>query len=297
MRVACLQFSAKLGMVGENMTRANELLQEPQLEDLGSNLDLLILPELAFTGYNFLSFEAISPYLEPTAAGASFEWAKATAARLQCTVTVGYPERSVQPAGSLDAFCYNSTVTVSSTGQVLAHYRKTHLYYTDEHWAQESPTRWLTTEIVLPRSPDPIRATFGICMDLNPYKFTAPWTLYELCSHAIETQCQYLLLSMAWLTEQPSSSLIHEAERPDLETMGYWCSRLQPLIDHPTDVIVVIANRCGEEPPQARYAGTSWIGRVGQGRIEAWGMLGRGEENVLVADLTQTPQWTLRSVQ
>lgn len=32
-------------------------------------LDILVLPELAFTGYNFKSSKEIKPYLEPTSAG------------------------------------------------------------------------------------------------------------------------------------------------------------------------------------------------------------------------------------
>lgn len=80
-------------------------------------------------------------------------------------------------------------------------------------------------------------------------------------------------------------------------TLGYWCSRLQPLIDHEREVVVVVANRCGEEEPDARYAGTSWIGRIGGGKIEAWGLLGRGEESVLVADTEKEPRWTLTARQ
>lgn len=76
-------------------------------------------------------------------------------------------------------------------------------------------------------------------------------------------------------------------------TLEYWCSRLQPLIDHEREVVVVVANRCGEEEPDALYAGTSWIGRIGGGKIEAWGLLGRGEESVLVADTEKETPWTL----
>lgn len=46
MRVACLQFSTQLGRVEDNIARANALLEESSI----SNIDLLILPELAFTG-------------------------------------------------------------------------------------------------------------------------------------------------------------------------------------------------------------------------------------------------------
>lgn len=184
-------------------------------------------------------------------------------------------------------------MTVSSSGLVLAHYRKTHLYYTDETWAQESPTGWYTTPLPLPRPIGSTITTFGICMDLNPYQFTAPWTHYEFSNHAISLDCKLLLLSMAWLTNIPSSSLIAEAAEPDMGTLAYWCSRLQPLIDHEGEAVVVIANRSGEEEPDARYAGTSWIGRIGRGKIQAWGVLGRGEESVLVADTEKEPVWKL----
>lgn len=77
-----------------------------------------------------------------------------------------------------------------------------------------------------------------------------------------------------------------------MRTLSYWCSRLQPLVDHEREVVVVIANRCGEEEPDARYAGTSWIGKIGGGKIHAWGVLGRGEESVFAADTEKEPVWT-----
>lgn len=46
MRIACLQFNPELGRLPDNVTLANALLEAafPQ------NIDLLVLPELAFTG-------------------------------------------------------------------------------------------------------------------------------------------------------------------------------------------------------------------------------------------------------
>ena len=46
MRIACLQFNPKLGQVEDNISRAEALLAEVDT----TNLDLLVLPELAFTG-------------------------------------------------------------------------------------------------------------------------------------------------------------------------------------------------------------------------------------------------------
>ena len=46
MRVACLQFSPKLGKVEENIDRANSLLDTAAAQDF----DILVLPELVFSG-------------------------------------------------------------------------------------------------------------------------------------------------------------------------------------------------------------------------------------------------------
>jgi len=46
MRVACLQFAPELGKPVENTARANEILEAASL----IYVDLLVLPELAFTG-------------------------------------------------------------------------------------------------------------------------------------------------------------------------------------------------------------------------------------------------------
>ena len=270
-------------------------------------------------GYNFPSLETIRPYLEPTGAGVSAEWARVTAARLRCIVTVGYPEiysarakvKNVDDPNMSAPFCYNSTITISPDGVTLAHYRKTHLYYTDETWAKESDTKWLTTSLPLNLVPLPecadrqdsevktvvgVTTTFGICMDLNPHQFTAPWTLYELASHTLATGTQLLLLSMAWLTLLSTPELTESPREPDLATLSYWIERLTPLVrNNDREVIVVLANRCGEEPDDARYAGSSWVGRVGRGIVKVWEVAGRAEEKLLCVDTDKDPPLVLAS--
>ena len=49
MRIACLQFDPQLGHVEANIQRADALLASADTSDLDL-LDLLVLPELAFTG-------------------------------------------------------------------------------------------------------------------------------------------------------------------------------------------------------------------------------------------------------
>lgn len=94
---------------------------------------------LTALGYNFKSLEQISPYLEPTASGVTWLWAKDTARKYNCYVTVGYPENAGSTSGSASPKYYNSAVTISPDGKTVANYRKSFLYYTDETWAAEGP--------------------------------------------------------------------------------------------------------------------------------------------------------------
>ena len=104
-----------------------------------------------------------------------------------------------------------------------------------------------------------------------------------------------LLLSMAWLTNIPPGSLQSTPTEPDIDTLGYWLGRLQPLVqDTGKEVVVVVANRCGEEERDARYAGTSWVGKVGEGKAGIWEMAGRGEERPVVVDTDKPMKWVLR---
>ena len=147
-----------------------------------------------------------------------------------------------------------------------------------------------------------VKASFGICMDLNPHKFVAPWEKYELSRHALEQGAEILVLSMAWLTTLPKKLVETKAEEPELDTLSYWVERLKPLVEGEKEVLVVCANRCGEEPGKnplgveegVRYAGSSWVGKVGNGQVKIWEIIGRAEESLCIADTEEQPRWVLR---
>lgn len=52
MRVATLQFNPQVGQIAANFSRAESLLMREEREGILRDLDLLVLPELAFTGRN-----------------------------------------------------------------------------------------------------------------------------------------------------------------------------------------------------------------------------------------------------
>lgn len=106
---------------------------------------------------------------------------------------------------------------------------------------------------------------------------------------------------MAWFSLPPPSAEEEREERnderaaPDKEALGYWVGRLEPLVvQGEREVLVVMVNRCGVEEPSVRYVGTSWVGRVGRGKVEVWGLMGKGEEGVLVVDTEEETRWGMR---
>ena len=50
MRIATLQFNPQVGQIAANFSRAESLLMREEREGVLRDLDLLVLPELAFTG-------------------------------------------------------------------------------------------------------------------------------------------------------------------------------------------------------------------------------------------------------
>ncbi|KAK6606632.1 carbon-nitrogen family protein [Botrytis cinerea] len=290
MRIACLQFDPQVGDVKNNFTKADAILAKAKPEDL----DLLVLPEMAFSGYNFSSLEQITPYLEPTTSGVTSSWARTAALRHNCIVTVGYPEKVGDlSSGSTNPKCYNSTVTMDKDGKTIANYRKSFLYYTDETWAHEG-SGFFDGDIEGLGT-----VAMGICkysahrfigMDLNPYKFETPWNACEFACHVLQKKANLVIMSMAWLTRQDQLPYSLLAREPDMDTISYWISRLKPIIEasRTEEIIIVLANRCGAEG-ESTYAGTSTILGIKGGEVNVYGILGRGEEKLLIVDTDQHP--------
>lgn len=222
-------------------------------------------------------------------------------------MAVGYPEAAEegnyntifdqQIVAEEGTVAYNSMVIVSSAGEVVAHYRKSFLYYTDETWAQEG-SGFYAGVIPIGSSGQQVKTVAGICMDINPYKFEAPWTAYEFANHARDAKAKLVILSNAWLTHLSQADLADQAMAPDMNTVAYWVERLRPLMNEATgaeqDVVVICANRVGTEGTcprigEVKYAGSScvmWL-RKGQ-EVRIWDIFGRAQEGVLLVD-TMTP--------
>jgi predicted amidohydrolase len=118
MIVGLVQFAPARYDVAANVARVERLLH-------GVRADLLVLPELANSGYMYATPEELAPYSEPGEGQGPFLSAlRGLAAQTGGLLITGFAERA---AGGL----YNSAAAVGPGG-VVAVYRKTHLFFEEQ---------------------------------------------------------------------------------------------------------------------------------------------------------------------
>lgn len=118
MKVAVCQFEPRLGEAEENRKRMVELLASIDAE-------LVVLPELAVSGYNFSSKQQLLSLAEE-ADGKTAETLTSLAKKTGARYVVGIPEAS-------DGKLYNSAIMVGPQG-LEGSYRKVHLFYKEKEF-------------------------------------------------------------------------------------------------------------------------------------------------------------------
>lgn len=299
--IALIQNNPIIGQIETNVTRIRQLVNQLESKINGKPVDLVVLPELAVTGYNFEDKSHIKPYLETAEQGPAFSLGREISKRFKCFTVIGYPELH-------HLLIYNSCYLISPTGSLLYNYRKTHLYETDEVWGcNENPDKtFRSIELIVDKdyylNPEANRkyhtvtTNFGICMDLNPYKFEAPFTRFEMALTCFENKAKLIICPMAWLSPKSPSVIetltkeqkLAEASKftrlfddgvamkpeiegfsptvPDKSTVNYWILRFFPFMRHSNNwltpnqfkTVVVCNNRVGLEK-DVMYGGSSTI--------------------------------------
>jgi predicted amidohydrolase len=116
MRIACFQGPRDAGTPAQNLAR----LEAVAIQVRAEGADILIAPEMFLTGYA-LGPEAVASVSEPLD-GPSVTEARRIASANGLALVFGMPERGV------DGNIYNTAIAIGRNGDLLATYRKTHLY-------------------------------------------------------------------------------------------------------------------------------------------------------------------------
>lgn len=115
LRLALLQCESMPGEVGRNLQR----LEQAAIDAAAAGARLLVTPEMFLTGYNIGRASAAALAEKH---GDRANAVAAIARRHRIAIVFGQPERDDEGA------VFNSALCVDADGQVLARYRKTHLF-------------------------------------------------------------------------------------------------------------------------------------------------------------------------
>jgi N-carbamoylputrescine amidase len=170
MNVAAVQFKPHRGDKPEAL---RQLVTLARAAAAGS--DLIVLPEMAATGYLFADPAAVRPVAE-TPAGETFQALSPVAREAGAWLVCGF----VEDAGDR---LYNAALVIDRAGKLAFTYRKTLLFEADTAWATPGDSGYRTF--------DTGRGTFGvgICMDLNDDRFTAWCATSGARAIAFPTNC------------------------------------------------------------------------------------------------------------
>ncbi|GMM31089.1 amidase [Martiniozyma asiatica (nom. inval.)] len=185
-RVALIQTAPLVGKTLKNTTRWKEITGKLK----GVDVDLLVAPELAICGYNFSNEEEIRPFLEEPGKGLSTEIIKDCIGANGVGV-IGYPE--LEKEGNI---IYNSAMAIKG-GKILHNHRKVHLYETDKTWGAKEGSSWQAFNI--PIKNKNLKGMIGICMDLNPWEFKAPFEKYEFANAMVNQNVELGIICTAWM--------------------------------------------------------------------------------------------------
>lgn len=285
-RVALLQFEPTYADSHSSRAKVERLCASLTRQD---GIDLLVAPEMCLTGYVFTDADKVRRLAEakddPKAV--TLQLAQGLSQRLGCYTLMGFPEvaceqEDTQPDAheAYDARplnnrlkdhgqanrqqWFNSAVLTSRSGSILHIFRKHFLYSStattqdqDALWASEGPGFQYVD------LPDLGRVGVGICMDLNPYRFSEPFEKYELATWSLENKIDVLAMPMAWLSSRGRKRKLAngtitddrplDLEKPDLDVIQYWAARCEPLWRKASNdslghqMLFITANRTGKE--------------------------------------------------
>jgi len=185
-RVAAVQYEPTLGEKEKNLADLLRLVEEAAQHEAR----LIVLPEMATTGYCWESRTEIAPQVEPIP-GPSTDRFQQLASSYGCYIAVSLPE--VDP--TTDVY-YNSMALIGPEG-IVGTYRKIHSYISEPRWARDG-------DLGMPVWDTPLgRLTGLICMDA---------TFFEAGRIPALHGADVLLFPTNWLDEKcPSSSWMARA--------------------------------------------------------------------------------------
>lgn len=243
--IACIQYEPKIGEVEANLNAIEERVREAHAK----GARLIVLPELADSGYVFDSVEELASLAQPIPDGRSAQRLIALASEMDIYIVSGLAEVS-------SGVFFNSAMLCGPEGYIGT-YRKMHLWYRENLFFEKG-------DLGLPVFDTPLgRIGIAIC-----YDGWFPETFRELAIKGAEVICV------------PTNWVPMPDQDPEAEAMS---NILHKAAAHSNGLFIACADRVGTE------RGQPFIGQSLILDATGWPLAGpasRAGEEILYAEIT-----------
>ena len=208
-RVAAIQYESALGEKTHNVEALLRLTEEAMQHEAR----LVVLPEMATTGYCWQSRHEIAPFVEPIPGPTTIQFQQ-LAERYQSYVAVALPEVDPRTQVYYNSMALIGPATPDAPDGLVGVYRKIHSYISEPRWARDG-------DLGMPVWDTPLGRLSGlICMDVMYFESARIPALHG---------ADVLLFPTNWVDDDPHSS-------------SWWMARA-----FENGVYLIAANRYGNE--------------------------------------------------
>lgn len=151
--LAVVQFKPRRGARNSNLDKLSGFT----IEALKAGAKLVVLPEMAATGYRFPNPDVVRPMSE-LPRGPTFRMFAPIAKEYRAHILIGFVE-------DCEGKLYNAAMLLNPDGKIETVYRKRLLYIDDHTWANPGDLPYPVFETQWGKT------TLGICMDINDPRF------------------------------------------------------------------------------------------------------------------------------
>jgi predicted amidohydrolase len=159
MKIGYLQIRPEFGKVKENISKVEDMI-------IGQEFDLLVIPELANSGYLFCCKEEVEEYSEKPSEGIFCSSLFKICAEKKCFIVSGFCERAVEKSletGDEKINFYNSSILVCPDQQFYI-YRKIHLFEEEKLFFSQGNLKYKVSKINSPNFGS-VNVGMMICFD------------------------------------------------------------------------------------------------------------------------------------
>ncbi|CDW87326.1 carbon-nitrogen family protein [Stylonychia lemnae] len=233
-KIITLQYSAIYKNIEATMLLVDKML-EPYSES--DNIDIVMLPELSFSGCLFYSSEESQKYGEIKGKGLIYQWCAKQAQRLKSLIIIGYIENE-------DKNCYNSMLIVDENGCIIKNYRKNQQFYSELKWALSGKC-FEYVDAFLHRHQRSFRFGLGICQDIW-FQYGNQYIDMRWAQFCEDNDVDSILFMTNW----PDWEVFKSEEVITQTALTVWLNRMIPITasqKKDKNVYLVIASRTGVE--------------------------------------------------